>query len=42
MKTIGKCVYCGDPLYDFQDTIKVKGKGKYHKGCLDIEKTEKG
>lgn len=36
MKTIGKCAYCGDPIYDFQ---KLEVNGKFiplHKGCLHI------
>jgi len=35
MKTVGKCPYCKDPIYDFQAKVKV-GKEKLHKGCLHI------
>ena len=37
MKTVGKCVYCNDPIYDFQETDET---GKYHKGCKEIEGDE--
>jgi len=33
MKTIGKCAYCNDPIYDYQAMVEV-GKEKLHKGCL--------
>ena len=36
VKTIGKCSYCTDPIYDFQEKVKVNGK-LYHKGCSIIE-----
>jgi len=35
MKTKGKCSYCSDPIYQFQEAITVYGK-KYHKGCHEI------
>ena len=35
MKTEGKCVYCKDPILDFQAIVKV-GKEKLHKGCLHV------
>ncbi len=37
MKTIGKCAYCKDPIYDFQETGKA---GKYHKSCKQIKDKE--
>ena len=34
MKTVGKCVYCNDPIYDFQE-LKINDKfAPLHKGCL--------
>ena len=36
VKVRGKCVYCQDPIYDFQVQVVV-GKGKYHQGCYEIE-----
>jgi len=38
MKNTGKCQYCGDPIYDFQE---VKDKPGYHEGCWNIEQEEK-
>ncbi len=35
MKTIGRCVYCGDEIYDFQAIVNV-GRKKVHTGCLHI------
>lgn len=35
MKTIGKCIYCKDPVYDFQDKVKV-GEVLFHKGCVHV------
>ena len=36
MKTIGKCTYCKDPIYDFQK-LEVEGNViPLHKGCLAI------
>ena len=36
MKTIRKCAYCRDPIYDSQE-LKVSGKTlPFHKGCLKI------
>ena len=32
MKTIGKCIYCNDPIYNFQDTV--------HSGCGVKRETE--
>ncbi len=39
MKTIGKCAYCKDPIYEHQAQVKV-GRVKLHKGCLHIMATE--
>ena len=39
MKTIGKCAYCDDPLYDFEE-FAGKGKVKYHIGCYKIRLTK--
>ena len=33
MKTVGKCKYCSDPIYDFQ----VCEYKDYHKGCWELE-----
>lgn len=35
MKTVGKCAYCKDPIYESQAKVKV-GKEKLHTGCLHI------
>jgi len=32
MKTIGNCVYCNDPIYDFQAT--------HHDGCSRLEEVD--
>ena len=37
MKTIGKCAYCKDPIYDFQAVDKTD---KYHAGCKQIKDKE--
>lgn len=31
------CIYCGDPIYDFQDT---NPSGNMHKGCWELKKEE--
>ena len=36
MKTVGKCDYCKDPIYDFQE-LKVNGNVIHlHTGCLEL------
>ena len=39
-KTVGKCIYCKDPIYSFQEVVTVRGD-EYHSGCADIEDGEK-
>ena len=41
MKVVGKCAYCGDSIYDFQEIIE-ENKKKYHKGCYEILQREEG
>lgn len=36
MKTIGKCAYCKDPIYDFQKLKVDNAIISLHKGCLTI------
>ena len=36
MKTIGKCRYCSDSIYDFQ----VNKHKDYHTGCFDLAMEE--
>ena len=31
-----KCDYCQDPIYKWQEKVKVSGK-TYHKGCYEIK-----
>ncbi len=38
-KKVGKCRYCNDPIYDFQEIKVINGK-KYHEGCYKIMKRE--
>lgn len=38
-KEIGKCAYCADPIYDFQEMVTSKGK-QYHISCWSIKKKE--
>ncbi len=35
LKTVGKCAYCGDPIYEFRAKVRV-GKEELHRGCLHI------
>ena len=39
LKTIGKCTYCKDPVYTWQETSMVDGK-LYHSGCKRIKDEE--
>ena len=37
LRDFGKCSYCNDNIYDFQETEIADGN-KYHKGCYEINK----
>ena len=38
IKTVARCRFCGDSIYDFQDKVRVDKGSIYHKGCFELNK----